>query len=144
MELSSPDFQNNGMIPEEFTCRGKKYNPSLNIKNVPPGSKSLAIIVEDPDARHKTFIHWVVFNIDPATTHIDKNASPGKEGINDMNKKGYCPPCPPTGIHRYFFKLYALDVILDFLSDRTTKDDLEAAMQGHVIGKAELIGLYKK
>jgi Raf kinase inhibitor-like YbhB/YbcL family protein len=143
MDLSSPDFQHNGMIPTEFTCQGKKYNPTLEIKNVPPGTKSLALIVDDPDAPGKIFVHWVLFNIAPTTTKINKNSSVGKEGINDGRKKGYFPPCPPSGTHRYFFKLYALDIEIN-LPDGVTKDKLEIAMQGHVISKAELIGLYKK
>jgi Raf kinase inhibitor-like YbhB/YbcL family protein len=143
MDLSSPDFQNNGTIPSEFTCDGKKYNPNLEIKNVPPGAKSLVLIVDDPDAPGKTFVHWLVFNIAPTTIKIAKNSIPGKEGINDGRKRGYFPPAPPSGTHRYFFKLYALDAELN-LPDGVTKDKLEIAMQGHVIGKAELIGLYKR
>ncbi|MCM8781826.1 MAG: YbhB/YbcL family Raf kinase inhibitor-like protein [Candidatus Omnitrophica bacterium] len=142
MKISSPDFENNGFIPKKFTCQGKDVNPSLIIENIPAGTKCLALIVDDPDAPMGTWVHWVVYDI-PVISKIEENSIPGKQGINDFRRKNYGGPCPPSGTHRYFFKIYALDAILG-LKEGVTKTDLEKAMQGHILDKAELIGLYKK
>lgn len=142
MTIKSPDFERNGFIPKKFTCQGADVNPTLMIKEVPQGAKSLVLIVDDPDAPMGTWVHWVVFDI-PVIFTIDENSVPGKQGINDFRRKDYGGPCPPSGVHRYFFKLYALDTLLN-LEEGITKRDLEKAMQGHMLDKAELIGLYKK
>jgi Raf kinase inhibitor-like YbhB/YbcL family protein len=140
MKISSV-FKNNETIPKKYTCQGDKISPPLNFENIPKNTKSLALIVDDPDAPYKTFVHWVLFN-NPIISKIEEDSTIGLDGLNSLGSTGYTPPCPPTGEHRYFFKLYALDKVLD-LKD-ATKEDLEKAMQGHVIEKADLIGLYKK
>ncbi len=142
MKLTSPAFNHNESIPKKYTCQGEDINPPLNIDGVPDGTKSLALIIDDPDAPMKTWVHWVVFNI-PVQNKIDENSIPGKQGYNDFRKKGYGGPCPPSGTHRYFHKLYALDTVLN-LNEGITKKELELAMQGHILAKTELIGLYKK
>jgi hypothetical protein len=142
MKLSSPEFENNAMIPKRFTCQGEDINPPLIIEGVPEGARSLALIVDDPDAPMGTWVHWVVFNI-PIVSKIEEDSIPGRQGVNDFGRKSYGGPCPPFGTHRYFFKIYALDTELN-LHEGIDKDSLERAMQGHILGKAELIGLYKK
>ncbi len=142
MKLKSPEFENNKFIPDKFTCEGKDTNPALIIENIPSGAKSLALIVDDPDAPKGTWIHWVVYDI-PLVSQIKENSIPGKEGINDFGRKSYGGPCPPSGTHRYFFKLYALDAILN-LNEGLTKLELEKAMEGHILEKAELVGLYNR
>jgi Raf kinase inhibitor-like YbhB/YbcL family protein len=115
----------------------------LVIEDMPQGTKSLALIVDDPDAPSGTWVHWVVFNI-PPVLRIEKDSVPGKLGVNDSHSDGkYGPACPPSGTHRYFFKLYALDSELN-LGQRVDKAVLEKAMEGHILGKAELVGLYKR
>jgi len=142
MQLTSPEFNHNGYIPEKFTCEGQDINPPLAIQDIPKGTKSLSLIVDDPDAPAKVWVHWVVCDM-PIVYNIQENSIPGTQGINDSGDIGYGSPCPPTGVHRYFFKLYALDVKLD-LTEGLTKKDLEAAMEGHILAKAELVGLYKR
>lgn len=142
MKITSPDFENNKSIPVKFTCEGDDVNPTLILEGIPKEAKSLALIVDDPDAPGKTWVHWVVYDI-PIVGRIDENSVPGKEGMTDFGKKGYGGPCPPSGTHRYFFKIYALDKALD-LNEGIRKPDLEKAMQGHILDKAELMGLYKK
>jgi len=143
MELSSVDFTHNTSIPKEFTCQGKDINPTLAIKNTPEQAKSLALIVDDPDAPGGMWVHWVVFNIPPNTAMIQKNSIPGIQGVNDFRRQNYGGPCPPSGTHRYFFKLYALDQMLE-LKAGINKRQLEKAMEGHILQQSELIGLYKK
>jgi len=140
MKLTSPNFKNNELIPKKFTCEGDDINPTLVIEDIPAGTKSLALIVDDPDARG--WVHWVVYDI-PVVTRIEENSIPGKQGMNDFGKKDYGGPCPPSGTHRYFFKIYALDKELG-LGGRVDKAALENAMKGHILEKAELIGLYKR
>ena len=144
-KLSSPAFGHNGYIPTKYTCDGDDVNPPLKIENVPSSAKSLAMIVDDPDAPGKTWVHWVLWNIPPATTEIREDSIPkgAEQGMNDFGKNPYGGPCPPSGTHRYFFKLYALDTILS-LSARLTKSGLEGAMRGHIIGQTELLGLYRR
>jgi len=142
MKVTSPAFGNNDFIPKKYTCQGDDVNPPLAIENVPVDAKSLALIVDDPDAPVGTWVHWVVFDI-PIMDKIDEKSIPGKQGINDFGKKNYGGPCPPSGIHRYFFKIYALDTNLT-LREGVTKSELEGAMKGHIVGNAELVGLYKK
>ncbi len=143
MKISSPAFKHNEMIPSKFTCDGADVNPALMIEGVPAEAKTLALIVDDPDAPRGTWVHWVVWNIDPKTKEIKENSVPAgaKQGMTDFRQKNYGGPCPPPGTHRYFFKLYALDTVLD-LGTNADKAKLEAAMKGHIIGQAELIGRY--
>ena len=144
MKLISPAFKHNGAMPFEYTCDGADISPELNIENVPENAKSLALIIDDPDAPAGTWVHWVVWNIPPDTTKIAKGTeSGGIGGKNSWGRIGYGGPCPPSGTHRYFFKLYALDINLG-LKEGSSKQDLEKAMQGHIIEKAELIGHYKR
>jgi Raf kinase inhibitor-like YbhB/YbcL family protein len=142
MELESPEFKNNNHIPKKFTYRGENVNPALMISGIPSGAKSIALICDDPDAPGKEWVHWVAFNM-PVTPKIEENSAPGKQGVNDFGRNGYDGPNPPLGTHRYVFKVYALDAELD-LKEGISKVDLERAMEGHVLAKAELIGLYKK
>ena len=144
MKLTSSAFTNNGAIPSEFTCDGNDVSPPLSMSDVPPNAKSLVLIMDDPDAPVGTWDHWVVFNIAPSTKEISQGVEPqGIGGKNSWGKTGYGGPCPPSGTHRYFFKLYALDTELD-LREGAGKKDIESAMQGHIIEKAELMGTYKK
>ena len=142
MKLTSPEFQNNKLIPKKFTCQGDDVNPPLVIEDIPKDAKSLALIVDDPDATTGTWVHWVVFDI-PVVSKIEENSIPGKQGTNDFGRKGYGGPCPPSGTHRYFFKIYALKEKLN-LDEGIRKEDLEEIIQEHILGKVELIGLYKK
>lgn len=144
MKITSPEFKHNEMIPSGFTCDGDDVNPTFDLEEFPKAAKSLAMIVDDPDAPGKTWVHWVVFDI-PLTGKIAENSILGKQGMNDFKKKNYGGPCPPpgSGVHRYFFKMYALDRQLD-LREGISKHDLERAMQGHILAQAELIGLYTK
>jgi Raf kinase inhibitor-like YbhB/YbcL family protein len=142
MKITSPSFENNSNIPSEFTCEGNDTSPELVIENIPAGAKSLALIVDDPDAPGKTWVHWVVYDI-PITNRIDKGSIPGKQGINDFDRKDWGGPCPPSGTHRYYFKIYALDKMLG-LDEGIDKRTLEEAMAGHILAKADLMGLYKK
>ena len=142
MRLTSPAFENNKLIPLKYTCQGEDINPALSIEDIPGGTKSLALIVDDPDAPMGTWVHWVVYDIAPVS-RIDEDSIPGKQGINDFRRKDYGGPCPPSGTHRYFFKIYALDEELG-LEEGVNKKGLEKAMQAHILEKAELIGLYKK
>jgi len=143
--LSSAVFTHNGSIPAKYTCDGTDVNPPLSIGNTPPGTRSLALIVDDPDAPAGTWVHWVVWNIVPGTREIKENAAPqgAQEGMNDFGKRSYGGPCPPSGSHRYFFKLYALDAMLE-LKPGSNKPDLERAMKGHILAQAELLGRYKR
>lgn len=145
MKITSPAFENNQAIPSKFTCDGENINPELVFSNIPENTKSLSLIVEDPDAPGGTFVHWVVWNIDPQTTRLEEGSVPQGAllGMNDFGLRQYKGPCPPSGNHRYFFKLYALSETLD-LKEGATKEELEKAMQGKIIEKAEIIGTYKR
>ena len=144
MKLTSPVFTHNGNIPSEYTCDGSGLSPPLTISDVPANAKSLVLISDDPDAPVGTWDHWVVFNIPQSTKEIQKGTEPqGTSGRNSWDRTGYGGPCPPSGTHRYFFKLYSLDTELN-LPEGSTKKQVEVAMQGHIIVKAELIGLYKR
>lgn len=143
MKISSEVFTY-GAIPLEYTCDGSDVSPSLSFSGVPEGTKSLALIMDDPDAPMGTFVHWLVWNISPTKSGIvkaEKLSEP--QGTTDFGTKGYGGPCPPSGTHRYFFKLYALDTMLD-LKDGSKKLDLENAMNEHIIDKAELIAKYSR
>jgi len=145
LRISSPEFKNNGPIPSKYTCDGADVNPPLMIENVPSSAKSLALIVDDPDAPVGTWVHWVLWNIDPSTNAIRENALPAGalQGLNDFRKSDYGGPCPPSGTHRHFFKLYALDITMS-LGPKTKKAELEHAMKGHIVAQGELIGLYRR
>lgn len=142
MKLSSPVFEHNAFIPAKFTCQGEGVNPPLSIKGIPEKTKSLAIIIDDPDAPSGDFVHWVVYDI-AVIEKIEENSIPGKQGANSAGNLNYVSPCPPTGVHRYFFKVYALDKMLD-LGEGINKRNLENAMAGHILDKAQLIGLYQR
>jgi hypothetical protein len=154
MQLTSPSFENQKRIGKQFTCDGEDISPALEWSGAPAGTKSLALIVDDPDAPdpanpRMTWVHWILYNI-PATVGLLPEGVHGKDlpqgtlpGLNDWKKTGYGGPCPPIGKHRYFHKLYALDTVLPDLT-RPTKAALEKAMQGHVLAKAEIIGLYQR
>ncbi len=152
MKLTSSAFVNNGMIPSKYTCDGNNTNPPLLISDVPAKAKSLVLLMDDPDipeAAKKNFNievwdHWVVFNIPTSTVEIKEGKMPpGVLGKNTRGNNAYGGPCPPDREHRYFFKLYALDVMLA-LKEGATKKEVEKAMEGHVITKTELIGKYER
>ena len=145
MKIESPVFSNNQSIPPKYTCDGENINPPLKISNVPEEAKSLVLIVDDPDAPMGTWVHWTVWNISPQTKEIPEGAKleGAVEGVTDFGSSGYGGPCPPSGKHRYFFKLYAIDRNLD-LDSSAKKKDIEAAMEGHILEQAQLIGLYER
>ena len=145
MKISSSAFANNSFIPSKYTCDGQDINPSLKIENVPAEAKSLVLIVDDPDAPMGTWVHWTVWNINPETTEILENSLPKEavEGMTDFGKPGYGGPCPPSGTHRYFFKIYALDRILA-LEKGSSLEKLEEEMKDHILDKAQLIGFYQR
>jgi Raf kinase inhibitor-like YbhB/YbcL family protein len=140
LKISSEAFRDNEMIPPKYTCDGININPPLNIEHLTLEAKCLAIIADDPDAPKGIWVHWVAWNI-PFTHHLGENTVHGIQGKNDFGKYGYGGPCPPSGIHRYFFKIYALDTLLD-LPGNTGKEELEKAMSNHIIAFGELVGLY--
>ena len=143
--LSSPDFRANSLIPARCTCEGGDTSPALEIASVPAGTKSLMLIVEDPDAPGGTFTHWVAWNIAPGASKIAAGSVPAGalEGTNDFGKTGYSGPCPPSGTHRYFFRLSALDITLQ-LPAGASRNEVLVAAHGHVIGRADLMGKYAK
>ena len=140
--ISSKAFQNEGLIPSRYTCDGEDINPPLEVDNIPEGTKTLAIIVEDPDAPKGTFDHWLLWNISPIS-EIKENSIPGISGINGAGKTGYFGPCPPSGTHRYYFHVFALDATLD-LKAGANKKILEQAMKTHVLAKGSLLGRYRR
>lgn len=145
MQITSTAFEHNQNIPSQYTCDGTDMNPPLQISEVPEGTQSLALIVDDPDAPRGDWVHWLVWNIDPSTTEISENSVPAGavQGLTDFGRNDWGGPCPPSGTHRYFFKLYALDSALD-LSTSAGKADLLSAMEGHILENGELIGLYER
>lgn len=145
MRLISTAFGHQQPIPAAYTCNGDNVNPPLQFLDVPDNAKSLVLIVDDPDAGAGTWVHWLVFNIEPRTLGVeeDNKVSSGTEGMTSFGRRGYGGPCPPSGTHRYFFKLYALDTLLD-LPETADKKTVEQAMQGHILDQAELIGLYSQ
>lgn len=153
LELRSSAFVPDGEIPARYTCEGDDVSPALAWTGVPEGTRSLVLIVDDPDAPDPrapktTWVHWVLFDLPPATVELPEAVSndalplESRVGLNDWKRRDYGGPCPPIGRHRYFFKLYAIDTILDL--DAPTKADVERAMQGHVLGRAELVATYEK
>jgi Raf kinase inhibitor-like YbhB/YbcL family protein len=145
MKIESPSFGNNKMIPSNYTCDGANINPPLIISDAPKDAKSLVLIVDDPDAPSKTWVHWTIWNINPNIKEIPENTIPegAVEGVTDFGKPGYGGPCPNSGIHHYFFKLYALDITLN-LNSSANAGDIQEAMQGHILDSSELIGIYKR
>jgi Raf kinase inhibitor-like YbhB/YbcL family protein len=154
LSLTSPVFTHNGAIPKLYTCQGKDISPALSWSGLPNGTKSVALIVDDPDAPDpaapkRVWVHWVLYNIAPGAGGLPEAVNAARlpagtrEGRNDWDRPGYGGPCPPVGRHRYFHKLYALDVVLPDLR-QPTKADLLKAMEGHVLEQAELIGTYQK
>jgi len=154
LTLTSSAFSANGAIPKQYTCEGSDTSPPLAWADLPPGTESLALIVDDPDAPdpkapRTTWVHWVVYDIPPATKGVSEGVAtaglpPGtRHGTNDFKRAGYGGPCPPIGRHRYFFKLYALDVAIPDLGN-PTKAALEEAMKGHILAQTELVGTFQK
>lgn len=145
MRLTSPAFADQEMIPARYTCEGDDISPPLHMENVPAGTKSLALVVEDPDAPSGLWVHWTVWNMPPSTKEIGENAVPKEAvlGKNDWHRNTYGGPCPPSGTHRYVFRLHALDTILD-LAGAEPKSALMEAMEGHVLEVAVLTGSYAK
>jgi Raf kinase inhibitor-like YbhB/YbcL family protein len=140
--ISSSAFERNKLIPAKYTCDGANVNPPLQIEGIPEEAKALVLIVEDPDASMGLWIHWVVWNIPPEST-ISENSIPGIEGLNSGKKRKYGGPCPPSGTHRYFFKVYALDTRLELKGD-SQKREVEKAIENHVLAEGELVGLYSR
>ena len=138
-------FEHNGNIPSKYTCDGEDLAPELTISDVPPNTEELVLIVDDPDAPMGTWVHWVVYNIPAGTKKIDAKSLPmeAKQGITDFRRIGWGGPCPPSGTHRYFFKLYAIDKKLD-LPEGASKQQVENAIKENIIEKTEIIGLYKR
>ena len=154
LSIRSTAFEDGGEIPKVHTCEGKDTSPALEWSGVPAGAKSLALVVDDPDAPDPaapkmTWVHWVLYDIPASATGLpeDEGSSGVPDGAlpgqNDWKRTGYGGPCPPIGRHRYFHKLYALDIVLPDL-DRPSKEKLLGAMKGHVLGEAELVGIYQK
>lgn len=143
MKLTSPAFENNQQIPAKYTCDESNVNPPLMISDVPENAKSLVLTIEDPDAPSKTWVHWVLYNINTKITEIPENTVPdgADQGMNDFGKPGYGGPCPPSGTHRYIFTLYALENKL-FIEGDPTIDILQKYMKDHIINQSQLIGLY--
>lgn len=143
INITSSVFQNGVNIPQKYGCRGENINPPLSINHVPAEAKSLVLIVDDPDAPGGTWNHWLVWNINPRQEKIEENSSPrgAVTGINDFGKANYGGPCPPSGVHRYFFRLYALNSLLN-LSPTARRGDLNQAMEGKIIGQGQLMGRY--
>jgi Raf kinase inhibitor-like YbhB/YbcL family protein len=152
LSISSPRFAHQGEIPIEYTCEGKDLSPPLAFGGTPSGARSLALIVDDPDAPDPrapktTWVHWVLFDLPPSVTSLPEGIhelpAGAKSGLNDWKRAGWGGPCPPIGRHRYFFKLYALDTTFPSLTS-PTKAQLEQAMKGHVLAQSELVGTYQK
>ena len=145
MTIESTAFQNKKEIPSKYTCDGVGTNPPLLLKDVPPEAKSLALIVDDPDAPSGTWDHWVLWNIPPEVSQVAEGSTPigAVVGLNSWPANAYGAPCPPSDSHRYYFRLYALDALLN-LSSNSNSDDLRSAMEGHVLAEAELMGTYQR
>ena len=154
LTLTSPAFTHNGAMPARLTCDGQDLSPELRWSGLPDETKSLALIVDDPDAPdpaapRMTWVHWVLYNLPPTASSLAEAVAPGalpagtRQGLNDWGRTGYGGPCPPIGRHRYFHKLYALDTVLPDLG-KPTKAALERAMKGHVLASTELVGTYQR
>ncbi|MFA5553416.1 MAG: YbhB/YbcL family Raf kinase inhibitor-like protein [Phycisphaerae bacterium] len=150
IKITSPAFQENQMIPEKYTCEGNDISPQLKWDAVPGGAKSIALICDDPDAPMGTWVHWVVYNLPADTRELPENFPDDetlpdgtRQGITDFGKTGYGGPCPPSGTHRYYFKIYALDITIDAVSVLDKKTLLKE-MQGHILAQGQLMGKYKR
>lgn len=145
MNLTSKAFREKGAIPEKYTCDGENISPPLRWEGAPEGTKSFVLIVDDPDAPRKTWVHWILYNISATDHECAEGRVPSGaiQGVNDFGQALYGGPCPPSGVHRYFFKLYALNQTLT-LSKGATKEQVEKAMAAHILGQAELIGTYSR
>ena len=150
IKVTSTAFQEGGMIPRKFTGDGENVSPPLAWAPIPPGTKSLALVSDDPDAPMGTWVHWVLYNLPPETKELSEKVSPdatlasgARHGKNDFRSLGYGGPMPPSGTHRYYFKVYALDTALD-LAPGATKPQLLKAMEGHVLAQGQLMGKYKR
>ena len=150
IQIKSRAFEEGGMIPEQYTCDGIDVSPPLEWTSVPEGTRSLALICDDPDATVGTWIHWVLFNLPADTKELPENipaqkilANGSKQGVSDFGKIGYGGPCPPTGTHRYYFKLYALDINFN-LEPGISKRELLKAMEGHILAEGQLMGKYTR
>ncbi|MBE0461547.1 MAG: YbhB/YbcL family Raf kinase inhibitor-like protein [Candidatus Aminicenantes bacterium] len=150
IKITSPAFEEGGMIPEVYTCDGIDISPPLKWSSVPQGTKTLALICDDPDAPIGNWVHWVIYNIPGDISELPENIPPeqelangGIQGMNDFRKIGYGGPCPPGGTHRYFFRIYALDTELD-LQPGATESQLLKAMEGHILAEGQLMGRYSR
>ena len=142
LQVTSPAFTNNGYIPKKYSCEGESISPALQVTAIPAGAVGLAVIVEDPDAPQGTVTHWIAWNLDVSGKIAEKTAQ-GVQGKNTKGKNGYMGPCPPDGVHHYHFTVYALDAKIDLPADSDEKQ-LKKAMEGHILGSGELVGLYTK
>ena len=150
LDLRSAAFEEGGAIPVRYTCDGEDISPPLSWSSVPDETRSLALIADDPDAPGETFVHWVVYNLPPDTRRLPEDVpkreilpSGAAQGVNGAGSVGYMGPCPPSGTHRYFFKVYALETELD-LGGSATKEDLVSAMEGHILAEGRLVGTYRR
>jgi len=145
LELTSPEFEDGGKIPAKYTCDGENINPLLEIKDVPEDCVSLVLIVDDPDAPRGDWVHWMVWNLPPTTEVIGEGTLPDEamEGYNDFGEMEYGGPCPPSGQHRYQFKLYALDIDLE-LDEDTSRVVIEKEIAGHILDETMLVGVYER
>lgn len=145
MKITSPAFEPNQMIPPIYTCLGENFSPELHMSGVPNEAKALALIVDDPDAPNGTFTHWLIWNINPRTEIIEENSKPqgAIEGMNGAGEIGYMGPCPPSGVHHYRFKLYALSSPLS-VSQNISREELESVIDQKLLEKSEIIGLFSK
>lgn len=142
MKITSPAFENSAPIPDKYSCKGENFNPELNFSDIPTDTKSLALIVDDPDAPVGDWVHWILWNI-PVTSSIAENSYSGTQGVTSFGENKYGGPCPPSGTHRYYFKLFALDTELD-LPTSSGKSELLETMRGHTLAQAELMGIFSK
>ena len=150
LTIKSSAFEEGGMIPSKYTCDGDDVSPPLSWEGIPEGTKSIALICDDPDAPMGTWVHWVLFNLPPDAKGLPEAVPPvaelengARQGTNDFRRLGYGGPCPPGGTHQYYFKLYALDTVLE-LHSGATKADLLKAMEGHVLSEGQLMGRYSR
>jgi Raf kinase inhibitor-like YbhB/YbcL family protein len=145
IKISSPSFTVGGLIPTDFTCDGTDINPEIDLADIPADAKSLVLIVDDPDSVGGNWTHWLAFNLDPKTVRIGQDSKPAGTnfGLNDFKEVSYRGPCPPSGSHRYFFRIFALDKELD-LGDGAKRDEVEQAMTGHILDQGEFYGSYQR
>lgn len=144
MKISSPSFKDGGVIPFKYSCEGENINPQIDIERIPEGTRSLALIVDDPDAPGGIWTHWILYNIPVDTVKIAENCAPGRQGTSTAKQKGYIGPCPPGNVtHRYFFRLYALDTIIEEI-DGLTREQIDRKILGHVISTVEMMGYYSR